>query len=348
MNGFPPRPTLADVAVAAGVSPVTVSRVVEGSAKVAAATRERVISAMESIGYYGNASASHLVSGRGGAIGIVTSNTAEYGYAATIQGVEQRARAMDLPVLISVIEGIDAASVQKSVRAVASHAVAGVIVIDFDESGHAVLPALPAYLPVVFATSPSDGRGSARPYIYMDDYEGGRLVAQHLIGLGHTAIFILAPQETQPLERRSQGIFDGLTEARLPHYPVIRCADWGPTSGYEGVQWLLDDYDQKVTAIACANDQVAIGAIRAIIDRGLRVPEDISVVGFDDHPLAAYASPPLTTVHQDFQTQGRLSFDLLDSLISGAPGPADRRVSPALIARDSTAAPNPVRGLSGP
>lgn len=345
MNGFPPRPTLADVASAAGVSPITVSRVVEGSDKVAVGTRARVHAAMERIGYYGNASASHLVSGRGGAIGIVTSNTADYGYAATIHGIEQGARAMALPVLISVIEGTDAASVQKSVRSVASHPLAGVVVIDFDESAHAVLPALPAYLPVVFATSHSDGRGVDRPFVDMDEYEGGRLAARHLVSLGHSAIFILAPHETQPLERRSQGILDELTEARLPHYPVVRCADWGPGSGYAGARQLLDDYGSTVTAIACANDQVAVGAIRAILDRGLRVPEDVSVVGFDDHPLAAYSSPPLTTVHQDFEAQGRLAFDLLDALVAGDGREVVRRVVPELVIRRSTATPHPGRGL---
>jgi DNA-binding LacI/PurR family transcriptional regulator len=100
VNGFPQRPTLADVATAAGVSTVTVSRVIEGSDKVTNKTRERVHEAMDRIGYFGNAAASHLVSGRATAIGIVTSNTADYGYAATIHGIEKRARELDMSVLI--------------------------------------------------------------------------------------------------------------------------------------------------------------------------------------------------------------------------------------------------------
>lgn len=345
MNGFPARPTLADVAAAAGVSPVTVSRVVEGSDKVASSTRRRVHAAMESIGYYGNAAASHLVSGRGGAIGIVTSNNADYGYASTIEGIAHGARALDLPVLISVIEGSDPDSVHKSVRAVASYALAGVIVMDFDESAHAVLPALPAYLPVVAATSSSEGIGVERPYVYMDEYQGGRLVAQHLVEQGHNTIFILAPFETHPAERRSLGILDGLSAARLPHYPVVRCTDWGPDSGYEGVRRLLDDYGSRVTAIACANDQVAFGAIRGLSDSGLRVPDDVSIVGFDNHPLAAFSFPPLTTVKQDFEALGRISLDLLDALIAGSQQPVTTSVDPALVVRGSTAPPNPARGL---
>lgn len=346
MNGFPPRPTLADVAAAAGVSPITVSRVVEGSEKVAQATRDKVHAAMESIGYYGNAAARNLVSGRGGAIGIVTSNTADFGYASAIHGIEESARELDMPVLISVIEGVDAASVTKSVRTVASHALGGVIVVDFDESAHSVLPALPAYLPVVSATSPAEGSGVERPYVWMDEYDAGQLAADHLIGLGHRSIFILAPFYTSPTERRSLGILDALTEARLPHYPVVRCADWKPQSGYEGATRLLEDYGDQVTAIACANDEVALGAIRAILDKGLRVPEDVSVIGCDDQPLAAFSSPPLTTVHQDFEELGRLSFDLLDALITGRELPGARVVHPFLVARASTAAPNPQRGLA--
>lgn len=345
MNGFPARPTLADVAAAAGVSPITVSRVVEGSNKVAAATKARVHAAMEAIGYYGNAAASNLVSGRGGAIGIVTSNTVDYGYAATIHGIEQGARALDMPVLISVIEGADPDSVHKSVRDVASHALAGVVVMDFDESAHAVLPALPAYLPVVSATSPPEGSGVDRPYAYMDEYQGGRLVAQHLIEQGHNTVFILAPFETNPSERRSRGILDGLSAAKLPLYPVVRCTDWGPRSGYEGADRLLTDYGNRVTAIACANDQVAFGAVRALADRGLRVPEDVSVVGFDNHPLAAFAFPPLTTINQDFETQGRIAFELLAALIAGDEHPEATCIEPTLIVRQSTAPPNPDRGL---
>lgn len=340
MSGFPQRPTLADVATAAGVSTVTVSRVIEGSEKVASSTRDRVHEAMDRIGYFGNAAARHLVSGRASTIGIVTSNTADYGYAATIHGIEQRARELDMAVLISVIEGSDAPSVRKAVSTVASNALGGVIVVDFDEAANATLPALPSYLPVVSATGQAGGSGVDRPFASMDEYEGGALAARHLVELGHRSIFILAPFDTRPTERRSQGIIDVLNEARLPHYPVIRCEDWQPKSGYKGANELLDNYGDQVTAIACANDEVALGAIRAILDRGLRVPEDVSVMGFDDHPLAAFSSPPLSTIHQDFEALGVLAFSLLDDLMSDRELPADPRVEPTLVVRASTAAPS--------
>jgi DNA-binding LacI/PurR family transcriptional regulator len=339
VNTFPQRPTLADVAAAAGVSTVTVSRVIDGSAKVAPKTRDRVHEAMDRIGYFGNAAASQLVSGRATSIGIVTSNTADYGYAATIHGIEKQAREFDMSVLICVIEGADQASVRKAVATVASHALGGVVVVDFDAGAQTVLPALPDYLPVVSATTLSEGSGVDRPFSLIDEYDGATLAARHLIELGHRSIFILAPHDDRPIERRSLGILDALTAARLPHYPIIRCADWSPQSGYDAANEMLDNYGTQVTSIACANDEVALGAIRALLDRGLRVPEDVSVIGFDDHPLAAFASPPLTTIRQNFEELGAHAFTLLDSLMEGRELPARPAIRPELVVRLSTSAP---------
>lgn len=345
MSKFPQRPTLSDVAEAAGVSTVTVSRVIEGSAKVAEKTRVRVQDAMERIGYYGNAAASQLVSGRARTIGIVASNTADYGYAEAIRGIEKGARALDLAVLIVVIEGTDSDSVRKAVSTVASHALAGVIVIDFDSAAHAVLPAIPEYIPVVSATSPSEGSGVDRPYVSLDEYDGGRLAAQHLIDLGHRSIFVIAPPIEQPVERRSLGVSDALDEARLPHYPSSVASQWGPAAGYDCTTRLIDDYGDRVTAIACANDEVALGALRALMDRGLRVPEDVSVIGFDDQPLAAYTAPALTTVHQDFLQLGEVAFATLRAVIEARDLPEERHIRPSLVIRETTSAPHPERGL---
>lgn len=344
MSTFPSRPTLADVAAAAGVSAVTVSRVLEGSDKVAEKTRQRVHEAMEQIGYFGNAAATQLVSGRARTIGVVTANTSDYGYASTIRGIERGASRQGLAVLIAVIEGSDPSSVRKAVSTVASHALAGAIVLDFEEGAHNVLPAIPGYMPVVSATSPSEGSGVDRPYVAMDEYDGGRLAAEHLIGLGHQSIFVISPPDARPAERRSLGVADALNAAKLPHYPAVSAMQWGPESGYESASHLIDDYGTRVTAIACANDEIAIGAIRALFDRGLHVPDDVSVVGFDDQPIAAYSLPALTTVHQDFERLGELAFDALHAVIEGEPQSENGHVAPRLIARESTREPNPKRG----
>ncbi|HEY0188238.1 MAG TPA: LacI family DNA-binding transcriptional regulator [Cellulomonas sp.] len=343
---FPARPTIADVARHAGVSTVTVSRVIEGSAKVAGATRTRVLAAMDEIGYFGNAAATHLVSGRAGTIAVVTTTTSDYGYATTIAGVEQRARQHGMAVLIAVIEGEGPDAIRSTVRTVASHAVAGVVVLDFDPPAHAVIPALPAYLPAVSTKGPDVGEVLTRPSVAIDEYQGAIGAAEHLIALGHRTVFVLAPPHEETRERRSEGVQDALTAARLPQYPIVRCVDWKPRSGYDGTLELLDRYGDAVTALACANDEIAFGAIRAIYDRGLSVPGDISVVGFDDDPTAEYTRPALTTVRQDFLALGSSAFDLLHTLLDGGRPAQNERHLPTLVVRESTAPPNPHRGLS--
>lgn len=345
MSTFAQRPTIADVATAAGVSTVTVSRVIEGSRRVAASTRERVEAAMRQLGYFGNAAATQLVSGRARTLAVVTSSTADFGYASTISGIEQRARQQDMAVLIAVIEGGEPQEVTKTVSTVASHALAGVIVIDYDQAAHSVLPELPGYLPAVGTTAPRGGRAAVRPFVSIDDYEGASLAAQHLVSLGHRSIFMIAQPTNDPEVQRSRAVMDVLDAAHLPHYPVIRCPDWRPESGYAAAAELLRSYDNQITAIACANDEIAGGALRAIHDMGLSVPEDISVVGFDDGPMAAYSLPSLTTVRQDFVQLGQSAFDLLLRVIAGGDVVSGTVASPVLVVRESTAPPNPARGL---
>lgn len=345
MSRFPQRPTLTHVANEAAVSTVTVSRVLQGSDKVAPATKKRVHEAMERIGYFGNAAATNLVSGRTTSIGVIASHADDYGYSSTLKGIEEAAREREKAVLISVIDGSDEKEVRRGVGLVVSNAVSGIIVMDFEAAGHSILPIVPNYLPVVSATGLDGKENPGRSFVSMDLHEGGKQLGTHLIKQGHQTIFILAPPYERLIQRRSLGILDVLTEARLPHYPLIQCRDWQPHAGYDGTMQLLDEYGDQVTAIACGNDEIALGAIRAVLDRGLRVPEDISVTGFDDHPLAAYSVPPLTTVRQDFVELGRLAFNLLDALIEDNSLPETRAVTPELILRSSVASPNPNRGL---
>jgi DNA-binding LacI/PurR family transcriptional regulator len=340
---------LADVAAHAGVSTVTVSRVVEGSDKVARKTRERVQAAMDELGYFGNAAATQLVSGRSRAVGVVASNTVEFGYSRVIAGTEQSARLKDLAVLIVVAEGEDEEAVRKTVATLASQALAGVVAIDFDPLGRAVAEALPAYLPAVAATAPHPGYNPRLPSVSIDEYEGTVAAAKHLIEAGHRSIFILDSPSVEAQGRRSKGVLDTLDAAHLPHYPTFRCADWSPASGYAAARELLAAYGDAITAIVCANDEIALGAMRAIREAGLTVPGDISLVGYDDNPLAAFAQPPLTTIRQDFIELGRQAFDLLTDLLEGVAAPdglnSPQLIKPSLVIRESTAPPNPARGL---
>lgn len=339
------RPTLADVAADAGVSAVTVSRLLNKKGRVSPETRRRITASMEKLGYYRNAAAAQLVSGRNQTIGILTSGISEFGYARTIEGIEKSARAAGFQVLISVVDLGDAGDARAAVAPVASHALAGLIVIDYDSNASPIIEALPPYLPIVTTTGPARAHDRPHPSVFINDVAGSQMAARLLLELGHPTAFVIAPPEFDPDEGRSKGALDAITSARRPVFPPQRAQDWTPESGFKAMDALLDDYGDMVTAVVCANDELALGAVSAVAKRGLRVPEDISIVGFDDNPLSRHSIPPLTTVAQDFVGLGHMAFDALRDLIEGEPVKPSQELVPELVVRESTAPPNPHRGL---
>nr|WP_250649011.1 MULTISPECIES: LacI family DNA-binding transcriptional regulator [unclassified Actinomyces] len=340
------RPTIADVAQEAGVSTVTVSRVLAGSDQVSEATTRKVRRAIDALGYYGNSVARQLVSGRPETLGIVTTDTITYGYAQTISGVERQARDAGMSSLICVLDLGDHERADDAVRSMLGHPLAGVVIIDFDADAHRVIGMLPTYMPVVAIGEPHTVSSSERPYVAFDEYEGARALVNRLIELGHTSVFIIAQPNNDPPERRSVGALDALRDACLPTYPVSRCQEWSPEEGRRLCTHILERYGEAVTAVVCPNDEIAVGAMRAVADAGLRVPEDVSVTGFDGVPIGAQLSPSLTTVRQDFVLAGRQAVDLLLGHHDAADGgPPHAEIHPEVIERESIAPPNPARGL---
>lgn len=343
MNFKPP--TLNDVAERAGVSLSTVSRVVENSDRVAAKTRNKVLGAMEELGYYGNAAARQLASGASSTIGVITSSTTHFGYSRTIEGIEAAARVSGKSTQIAVIDHVEQETVRDSVALVVSQNPGGVLVLDYDEPGHAALQLLPKHLPVVAVSS----KGYASPevdYACIDDVDGGYVLAQHLLELGHRSIFIVAPRTELGGHTRRIGVERALLEARLPQYPITFCDSWAPADGYAAGRELLEDYGDRVTAVVCANDELAVGVMRAVTEAGLRIPEDVSVAGFDDHDVAGYLQTSLTTVRQDFVELGKEACGMLLKRI--VDGPAEVRqvvLDSVLKVRESTGAVNAARGL---
>lgn len=339
------RPTLADVAAAAGVSTITVSRMINGTGRVSPATRNRIDAAMEQLGYYRNAAATQLVSGAPNTIGILTSGISEYGYAKTIEGVEQNARADGFAVLISVVDlGVDG-DVRRALTPVVSQAPAGVIVVDYDIDSSKAIEALPDYLPVVAASGPARALAGAHPAVYVDDEMGSRIAVDHLLGLGHSTAFIIGPPSYDPDESRSQGAMRALFEAGRPVFPAIPAPDWTPAAGFNSMNTLLDKHGELVTAVVCANDELALGAISAAAQRGLSIPGDISIVGFDNNPISEHTLPSLTTLALDFQGVGSLAFETLRRLLAGEGVDHASGVRPELVVRESTAPPRAGRGL---
>lgn len=332
-------PVIADVARVAGVSVPTVSRVLTGSTPVSEDKRERVMAAIRELGYRPNAAARALVSGRQSMIAIVAGNTTRYGYSTTIQGIEEAARAAGYLVVITVVEsaadGAEVAAVETTVDLVLGQPVAGVVVLEFDEAGMRATKAFPRTVPMVSAVaSPTDD--ATAPQAYLDDRAAGKAATEYLLGLGHTTVHHVSVPQAVPQMGRTLGWQDALREAGIAVPPII-AATWEPASGREvGLELAARD---DVTAVVCGNDEVAIGVIRGLHEGGRSVPGDVSVVGFDDEPLAAVTIPALTTVSQDFIDLGRRAFDLLEQVIRTGTAPPLSSSSPTLVVRESAGAP---------
>lgn len=335
MNSRPVKraPVLADVARAAGVSVPTVSRVLSGSTPVSADKVRQVMRAIEELGYHPNAAARALVTGQRSIIGVLTGDTTRYGYASTIQGIEEAGRAAGLVVAITVIDRPEESSVRAAVDLALAQPLAGAIVLEFDIQGSRALAALPDTLAVAAVSS---GGGSSRvPRAVFDDHAGGRHITEYLLSLGHKTVHhVSVPGSGRP-SGRLLGWREALRAAgaRVPR-PVD--TDWTARSGFEAGSRLAGRDD--VTAVLCGNDEVAFGVIKGLQGQGRRVPEDVSVAGFDNHPLAELWTPALTTMGQDFAELGHTAVGFLIGRLTGEPfrAPAsDLR----LVVRESTAAP---------
>jgi DNA-binding LacI/PurR family transcriptional regulator len=322
-----------DVARLAGVSHQTVSRVINGSTQVRPETRDKVLAAMEKLDYRPNPVARALVTGRSHTLGLVTFDTALYGPASTLVGVERAAHAAGYFVSIVSLESLDRDEVDRAVERLHIMGVDGIIVIAPHVATTNALWNLPADLPVVAVEA---GPENGVPVVAVDQYQGARLATQHLLGLGHATVHHVAgPADWIEAQRRIDGWRDALDAAGAPGSTPLR-GDWSPRSGYEIGQRLLDVPD--LTALFVANDQMALGLLRALHEHGRDVPGDISVVGFDDVPEAEFFSPPLTTIRQDFAEMGRRGLHLLLAQIDGRDDSLRHETVPAtLVERASTA-----------
>jgi DNA-binding LacI/PurR family transcriptional regulator len=334
-NSIGTRPravVMADVAKLAGVSLQTVSRVINDSPHVREDTRDRVLDAMRKLEYRPNSVARALVTGRSRTLGVVSFDTTLFGPASTLFGIERAAHDAGYFVSIVSLKSLDRESVLSAVGRLRNQAVDGIVVIAPQESAAQTLLQLPSDVPIVAAEA---GPDEAVPLVAVDQVEGARLATRHLLELGHrTAWHVSGPRDWLEAQDRVTGWRSTLEETGAAPPPVL-VGDWSAASGYEHGQRLAATED--VTAVFVANDQMALGVLRALHEAGRRVPGEISVVGFDDIPEASYFMPPLTTVRQDFNEMGRRSLHLLLAQIErGERSPARETVAPELIVRAST------------
>ncbi|GII52169.1 LacI family transcriptional regulator [Planotetraspora thailandica] len=329
---------MADVAKAAGVSHQTVSRVLNEHPNVRAETRDRVLKAIDRLGYRRNMVARALVTRHSRTLGVVSFDTILYGPASTVYGIEQAARDAGYFVSIVSLRTIDRAGVRDAIDYLTEQGVDGIVVVAPQRSAASALEDLPRGIPVVAVEG---GHGGAAPVICVDQAEGARLATAHLLDFGHETVWhVRGPQDWLEAEGRIEGWEAALTAAGR-EIPDVLSGDWSPRSGYEAGKRLAAMADE-VSAVFVANDQMALGVLRAFTEEGVRVPDQISVVGFDDIPESEFFSPPLTTVRQDFGAVGRHSIDvLLKQIEAEGRGETERFVVPPdLVVRASSAPRN--------
>jgi DNA-binding LacI/PurR family transcriptional regulator len=328
-------PVMADVARLAGVSHQTVSRVLNEHPHVRPQTRDNVLAAIAQLGYRPNAAARTLVTRRTRTLGVVCFDTTLYGPASMLYGIE-RAAAHSYFVSIASLPALDRLSVQGAVERFLDQGVEGIIVIAPKTSAVAAYSRVRsrASVPLVVVGAGSHGPASAA----VDNAAGAIMATRHLLELGHPTVHHVAgPSSWVDAQERIAGWRRALRDARAPA-PEPLAGNWSSASGYRIGHKIAND--PSVTAVFCGNDHMALGLLRALAERGRRVPEDISVVGFDDIPEAAYFLPPLTTVRQDFGELGRRALRVLVEMINGGQPPASCvRVHPHLVTRASAASP---------
>ena len=324
--------TLEMVAEAAGVSPSTVSRILNGTAKVSADKKKAVDKAIAKLGFHPNPVARGLAGGRTLSIGVVTQAIDSPFYGEGLRGIEDELGAAGyIPLFVS--GHWNAADEQKCIDVLLSRRVDGVIMFTGRLADRALVN-VAKQIPIVVT-----GRKLAAPQMFnvnFDNVEGARLATRHLIDLGHRRIaHISGDMAHADAVERQDGYRKALAEAGLDFDPaLIVPGDFHEASGLMAVNRLIE-VQQDFTAIFAANDQMAYGAALGLYRKNLRVPDDISLVGFDDLPGSQYAIPPLSTVRQPVYELGRLSSVAMLDMLRGVAPKVDLP-PPQLVAREST------------
>ncbi|WP_045746346.1 MULTISPECIES: LacI family DNA-binding transcriptional regulator [Actinoplanes] len=326
---------MTDVARLAGVSHQTVSRVLNDHPNVKEQTRIRVRAAIAELGYRPNRAARALVTGRSQLIGVVARNSTLYGPASMLTEFEQAAADAGFAVSVGSVRELDRSSIASVVDRHLDQRVAGLVVIAQVATANEALAEIPGDVPVVFI----DGDpGSGRPVVTVDQEAGAGAATRHLLEAGHSTVWhVSGPVDWFDSAGRIQGWRQTLQEAGA-EVPPLLSADWSAAEGYRAGQMLARM--PEVTAVFAANDHLALGVLRALHERGRRVPQDVSIVGFDDVPEAAFFIPPLTTVRQAFGDVARAALSLLLGQMRTEPDTARHIVVPPhLVVRDSVAPP---------
>jgi DNA-binding LacI/PurR family transcriptional regulator len=319
------RVSMADVAAHAGVSAQTVSRVVNASPRVDPATRARVEDAMAALGYRVHRAAQALRTGRTRTIGLVVSTLASVGNSRMLQAIAEAASARDYALAIVTVAG--SRDIADAFARLREQGVDGAVVLN-EATRLARDSAPPPGLSLVVVDSPADDRFAI---VQTDHAAGAHAAVAHLLERGHPTVHHLAgPRSSFAAVERERGWREALTAAGVPVVEPVR-GDWTSRSGYAAGAALA-----TAPAVFVANDQMALGLLRAFADTGRRVPDDVAVVGFDDVVDAAEYRPPLTTVRQDFDALGARAVAVLVGMLEHDADPELHGVPATLVVRDSS------------
>lgn len=339
------RVVMVDVARRAGVSQKTVSRVVNNAPYVRPQVRDRVNQAIAELGYRPNIAAQALARERTHTVGVLTLGTPLHGPSRRVFTLERAARRRGYTLALASMPDLSATSVAGGIDSLLARGVEGVVVevpthlVELDATQLAGLPVV---------TSAGRIPGIARQTVIdVEQREICRMLTQHLLDLGHDTVWHLAgPRDWDAARKRRSGWRLALRTAGRRVPPVL-FGDWSARSGYQQGQKLAAR--EEVTAIFAANDHMAMGVLRALAEAGRRVPDDVSVVGFDDVPEAEFQMVPLTTVAIDADASAeRILAELVHMIEGGEPARNDVELHADLVIRRSTGPPPKNHKLSRP
>ena len=328
-----------DVARIAGVSIQTVSAIINHKPGITQPTRDRVLAAIEQLGYRPYSVARSLRTRQTHSIALVVSDIANPFYATMASAIEEFAHNAGYSLVLHNTHN-DISRETSYLMSISQRWIDGAIIVSSRNEVVGLDSLTAARIPMVAINHiPGVYEG---PSVTADNLRAGRIAAEHLVGLGHVHMsHISGPARLYLSREREMGFLEVLRENGLR--PIVcpnSAGDWDCESGYRAMRQVLECADHQPTAIFAANDRMAIGAMRAIHEAGLRVPEDISVIGLDDIEFSPFANPPLTTVSQPIVKMALTAVDLLIKLLAGEQ-PLVTRITliPELVVRESTCPP---------
>lgn len=326
--------TFKDVAKLAGVSTQTVSRVTNGSQDVAESTRNKVNAAIKQLGYVPNKGAQMLSRAKSTSVGLVTLDMALHGAAMIANGVRMQAHDMSYGVAFSVVSEPNLANTREAIRELMAQQVDSIILnVPLESADAELLVEQYQHLNLIFIDVPSNSQVN---YVCGDHAEGAKLAAQHLLESGRTDfLLITGPNESSASKIRHQSWLAALSDAESKVQYQYQ-GNWQAESGYLGVREAVAK-QAVFDAVLVASDQMALGALRALQELQIPVPDKVAVVGFDGIEDSAFFNPPLTTIKQDFTTIGRQAVVLAEKLNANSQDALlQHHIETALLPRESS------------